>query len=93
LSGIGLLLAAGAGVLLRQTGAQANGEASPAVARTGVSGNSGSGLLLTLKEELFALETERLDGRLSQAEYEQVKAALEIVLKRALDRNASKKVI
>ncbi len=93
LSGIGLLLAAGAGVLLRQPGAQANGEASPAVARTGVSGNSGSGLLLTLKEELFALETERLDGRLSQAEYEPLKAALEIVLKRALDRHASKKAL
>ena len=90
LSGIGLLLAAGAGVLLRQPATLATSEASPAAARTGASQNAGSGLLLALKEELFALETERLDGRLSQPDYEQLKAALEVVLKRALDRKAKK---
>jgi hypothetical protein len=45
-------------------------------------------LLATLKDELFALETERLEGRLVPEEYERQKAALEIVLKRALDRHA-----
>lgn len=39
-----------------------------------------------LKEELFALETERLEGKLSDAEYAEQKAALEQVLKRALGR-------
>lgn len=45
-------------------------------------------LLMTLKDELFALETERIEGRLSLEEYDRQKAALETVLKRALDRNA-----
>ena len=48
-------------------------------------GQSGS-LMTGLKEELFALETERLEGKLSDAEYAEQKAALEQVLKRALSR-------
>ena len=50
--------------------------------------SSGS-LLATLKEELFAVETDRLEGRLSDAEYAEQKAALEVVLKRALSRRSS----
>ena len=44
------------------------------------------GLLGALKEELFALETDRLQGRLSEAEFAEQKAALEVVLRRALAR-------
>jgi hypothetical protein len=44
-------------------------------------------LLSALKEELFALESEKLNGTLSTAEYAEAKSALEIVLKRALKRN------
>jgi hypothetical protein len=43
-----------------------------------------SKLMEALKEELFALETERLEGRIDPAEYEKQKGALEIVLVRAL---------
>jgi hypothetical protein len=39
-----------------------------------------------MKEELFALETDRLQGRLSESEYVEQKAALEVVLRRALLR-------
>jgi hypothetical protein len=39
-----------------------------------------------MKEELFALETDRLQGRLSETEYLEQKAALEVVLRRALLR-------
>jgi hypothetical protein len=46
----------------------------------------GTGLLGALKEELFALETDRLQGRLSEAEFAEQKAALEVVLRRALAR-------
>jgi len=46
----------------------------------------GGGLLGALKEELFALETDRLQGRLSEAEFAEQKAALEVVLRRALAR-------
>jgi hypothetical protein len=43
-----------------------------------------SKLMEALKEELFALETERLEGRIAPEEYEKQKGALEIVLVRAL---------
>jgi hypothetical protein len=46
-----------------------------------------SALLNALKEELFALESEKLTGTLSPAEYAEIKAALETVLKRALKRS------
>jgi hypothetical protein len=41
-------------------------------------------LLSVLKEELFSLESEKLTGAVSPAEYTETKAALETVLKRAL---------
>jgi hypothetical protein len=44
------------------------------------------GLLGTLKEELFTLETDHLEGKLSDSEYEEQKQALELVLRRALSR-------
>jgi 5-hydroxyisourate hydrolase-like protein (transthyretin family) len=47
----------------------------------------GLGVLLhALKDELFVLETDRLAGRLSEAEYAQNKAAFDMVLRRALAR-------
>ena len=50
-------------------------------------GNRGD-LMAALKEELFTLETERLEGKLSESEYAEQKAALETVLRRALSRQA-----
>jgi hypothetical protein len=43
-----------------------------------------SALLNILKEELFAIESEKLSGTISLNEYAEVKAGLEAVLKRAL---------
>ncbi len=60
-------------------GAPANG----APQKTGTSGT-----LAALKEELFQLETERLEGKISDAEYAEHKAALEVLMKRALAREA-----
>lgn len=51
------------------------------VART-----SSSTLLQALKEELFAVESERVEGKLTEAQYTEVKSALEVVLRRALNR-------
>lgn len=48
--------------------------------------DSHSALLNSLKEELFAIESERLSGTITEAEYTQAKAGLEAVLKRALKR-------
>jgi hypothetical protein len=44
-------------------------------------------LLNILKDELFALEKEKLSGEISPAEYAEVKAGLEAVLKRALSNS------
>ena len=49
-----------------------------------------SKLLEGLKEELFELEVEHKQGRISQQEYEQTKAALDQTLQRALKREAAK---
>ncbi len=39
-----------------------------------------------MKEELFVLETDKLQGRVSETEYQTQKSALETVLRRALVR-------
>ncbi|MGD0366053.1 MAG: carboxypeptidase regulatory-like domain-containing protein [Acidobacteriaceae bacterium] len=54
-------------------------------------GAPGTPMLAALKEELFQLETERLEGKISNAEYAEHKAALEVLLKRALAREAVKR--
>jgi hypothetical protein len=52
--------------------------------------SSSTALLDALKEELFQLEIEHKQGRISQAEYEKNKAALDLTLERALKREAAK---
>lgn len=45
------------------------------------------GLLLeALKEELFSIETERVEGKLNDAQYSELKTALETIMRRALKR-------
>ena len=51
---------------------------------------SASMLLEGLKEELFQLEVEHKQGRISQQEYETAKSALDHTLQRALKREATK---
>jgi hypothetical protein len=111
LGGLGLLLVAAAGVLLRKpvvapvvgvaagpdvarpVGARAAaGSSLPAVGQA-AAGQAPAGqqaqLLHVLKEELFGLETDRLQGHVSEAEYLESKAAIELVLRRALQHGAS----
>jgi hypothetical protein len=87
LGGLGLVMAAGAGFML--TGNAQKPVIVPDVgAVTGgavVSARPDS-LLAAMKEELFALESDRLQGRLTESEYVEQKAALEVVLRRALVR-------
>jgi hypothetical protein len=93
LGALALLMAAAAAFLLRKPAG------TPAVASPPVSPSAGTvpsftppankntALLSVLKDELFALESEKIAGTLSAAEYTELKAALETVLKRALKRN------
>jgi hypothetical protein len=69
--------------------ARQNGAAPrPGVHAPSPSPATDSSMLAAIKEELFALETERLEGKISEAEYAQSKSALEVVLRRALARQA-----
>lgn len=100
LAGLALLMAGAAGVLLRKPSTAAGGSTtagdspvppphgtSPASSPAAMSPSSHQQQLLTaLKEELFALETERLQNRITEADYHFEKAALETVLRRALAR-------
>lgn len=61
---------------------------APATGRKG-SNNSGNMLLNAMKEELFQLESERLQGKISKEEYDASKAALDKTLQRAVQRQKS----
>jgi len=102
LGGLALLLAAGAAFLLRRPataegyvasngGAMAHAAVSAAHSVPVSAGTSPaqkhSALLNVLKEELFALESEKIAGTLSAGEYAEQKAALETVLRRALKKS------
>lgn len=66
---------------------QATPAAQPASASQTPPG-SGNTVLDALKEELFALESDKIAGKLSPEQYEEAKAALETVMKRALKRES-----
>ncbi len=95
---LGLLLAAAAGVLLPKpangsSGVLAKVAGNPATGPLPVSsvGRTPAGSSIdALKEELFALETDHLQQKISEPEYLEHKAALEVVLRRALTRNGTR---
>jgi hypothetical protein len=93
LGALALLLAAAAAFLLRRpapavAGAPATAAGTAPFAGTAPATAAGknAALLAVLKEELFALESEKIAGTLAAEDYAEQKAALEVVLKRALKR-------
>lgn len=98
LGGLALLLSAGAAFLLRRpVGTAVSVPGAPVAASANASvayqpaaspAAKSTALLNALKEELFAVESEKIAGTLSPEDYAKVKAALETVLARALKRNA-----
>jgi len=60
-----------------------------AIATSTASGNRASALLEALKEELFQLESDRLQQKISPEEYAKAKAALDTTLARAMQRGKS----
>jgi hypothetical protein len=89
LSGLALLLAVSAAFLARKPASGAAPKTAAGVTQALASPAARSAILLdSLKEELFALESEKIAGTLTPAEYEEQKAALETVLKRALKRRS-----
>jgi cell shape-determining protein MreC len=59
-----------------------------ATSATAKNGDRASRLLEGLKEELFELEIERQQGKISEAEYQKTKAALDETLRRAIARKS-----
>jgi hypothetical protein len=90
LSGLALILAAGAGLLLKKPTPEAATALGTPVMHAPVSSPQlhSAQLLTVLKEEMFALETDRLQGKISDEDYAQTKGALEHILTRALKKSA-----
>lgn len=96
IGGLGLVLAAGAGIMLKQPspkpavasdGRPVADVSTPAATSYAAPSSGSGGVLGALKEELFALETDRLQGTVSESEYTEQKAALEVLMRRALSRS------
>jgi hypothetical protein len=102
LGALALLLTAGAGFLLRKpvtaaplppsppakASAPLAAPASAAAYHPAPAATGKNALLNALKDELFAIESEKINGKIDAKEYAQVKGALEVVLKRALKHNS-----
>jgi len=98
LGGFGIVLTAGAIFILGRSRTAAVSDSVPSEIELPQTPRSAqpksddrSALLLdALKEELFQLEVEHKQGRVSQQEYEKAKAALDQTLERALKRRPTK---
>ena len=88
--GLGVVLAGAAGIMLRNPGANvaARGVAPVAGGGAWAPAAAPSGALQVLRDEMFAVETDRLEGQLTEAEYVELKSAYDIVLRRTLSRGA-----
>jgi hypothetical protein len=100
LFGFAVLLAVGGWVVTKRQSTVASSPAatSPSVAKPSASGAAASAvapttpasrssmLLEALKEEIFQLEVEKKQGKITQEDYEKAKAALDQTLDRALKR-------
>ena len=84
LIGFVLILAGGAFWITTRQGAT-----TPDPVTASLPGNRSNMLLEALKEELFQLESERLQQKLSAEEYEKAKTALDATLARAMRREKS----
>jgi hypothetical protein len=95
LGGIAALLVVGGVYVVKRPvrtpgAAAASSNGSRAPSSPAATASRSSNLLEVLKEELFQLELDHHHGQLSDAEYERVKAALNVVIGRAVTRTAHK---
>jgi hypothetical protein len=97
LGGFGVVLFAGAIYIAARSKAATVPDYGPTDAELGIPpaakpkpADRSALLLEALKEEIFQLEVEHKQGRISQQEYEKAKAALDQTLERAVKRSAVK---
>lgn len=82
IAAVALVFAAAAGVMLKN--AQPTG--TTVATAPGVLPTHTGGALQVLRDELFAVETDRLAGKLTEAQYAKLKQAYDVVLRRAIAR-------
>jgi hypothetical protein len=92
IGGLAAALVVGAVVVINQKprGGSPTPATMPAASGSSVRPTVGTNrhlLLEAMKEELFQLETERLQGKIADADYQQAKAALDVTMKRAIERS------
>ena len=95
LGGFGIVLVGGAIYIMSRSKTATVPDFAPTDAELGIppapKPTDRSALLLeALKEEIFQLEVEHKQGRISQQEYEKAKAALDQTLERAVNRGVAK---
>jgi hypothetical protein len=96
LGGVAIVLTMGAFYIVGGSRARATAEFAPAkserseIPRKPKPAGQPSVLLEALKEEIFQLELDHKQGRISQQEYDKAKAALDQTLERALRRTTTK---
>lgn len=90
LGGLGLLLAAGAGIMLQRPAPTANESSDGDLRRSahGPEPQTSRGILAALKEEMFQLESDRVRGHIETSEYQTIKSALEVLLRRVIARDS-----
>ncbi len=88
ITALALLLVTAAAFLLRKPAPSGAAFQSVAAKAVALPAAKSSTLLDVIKEELFALETDKISGTISAKEYAEMKAALDLILKRTLKRNS-----
>jgi hypothetical protein len=87
IGGLGLLLAIAAGFMLRSpASASVAVSPSPASRISTASQTTSATILDILRDELFTVETDRLQGRLTEPQYQELRAAFEVILRHVLSR-------
>jgi hypothetical protein len=79
IAALGIMLAGGAGFMLKPPS-----DATRTAPLAFAAGPGGA--LQALRDEMFSLETDKLSGKITPEEYTELKAAYDLVLKRALSR-------
>lgn len=89
LGGLALVLAAGAAFMMRTAGPAATSAVAHVAVPAAPVISTSSSLQAVLRDELFQLETDRLAEKISEAEYTELKAAFDLVFRRAMNRPGS----
>jgi hypothetical protein len=88
IAGVAIVMVLGAGFVMSRPAISPAGNPAPAAAPTAHSASSShsTDMVSVLKNELFELETQRLEGKISADEYGKAKAGLEVLMKRHLSK-------